>query len=153
MRLAWPDLVIEHISPDDFGAWILEWAGLIEGRIAPAFMNKFGVWFLRRAEGPVEMLDVFSGTVERVAESYEEFVCNVNDPSWQEAYLLSPLVFTLHEAGKIPGDYQCYAVALHPVMGGPNPMAGELVEPRFVTVMDIPVWQSLCAQFVGRGRA
>ena len=47
------------------------------------------------------MLDVLCGTVEKVAASCEEFITLVNEPAWQEAYLLFELVFALHGQGKI----------------------------------------------------
>ena len=66
-------------------------------------------------------------------------------------YLLSELVLRLHEAGKVPGPGQCYALAPPPALGGPNPANGEAVDPRFVLVVDVAVWQSICAQSVGLG--
>jgi hypothetical protein len=153
VRLTWADLLIDEITPEDFQRWITNWQGVIGGQIAPAFMNKFGTWFLRRPEGNVEMLDVFSGAVERIAETYEAFVCEVNEQWWQEDYLLSKVVFQLREAGKVPGPRQCYAIAPHPALGGPNPMLDEPIDPRFVMVLDIAVWQSICSQAVlGSGR-
>ena len=97
------------------------------------------------------MLDVLTGTIERMADSYEAFLAEVNQQWWQETYLLSELVFKLHEAGKVAGPGQCYALAPHPMLGSPNPMLDQPVDPRFIMVMDIGVWQSLCAQAV-RGR-
>ncbi len=94
------------------------------------------------------MLNVLSGELVQIAKSNEEFVACVNQREWQEAYLLSELVFQLHEVGKVPGAGQCYALAPHPAIGGPNPFFGERIDPRFVTVMDVVVWQGICAQFV-----
>jgi len=94
------------------------------------------------------MLDVFTGAVERVADTYQELVAQVNEQGWQETYLLSELVYRLHQASKVPGPGQCYALAPHPALGGPNPMLDEAVDPRFVMVMDVGVWQLLCAQAV-----
>jgi hypothetical protein len=148
VRLTWADLLIEEIATDDFRRWMSVWEGIISGPVAPALMNKFGTWFLRRPEGHVEMLDVLTGSVERIAESYEAFVADVNEQWWQEAYLLSELVFQLHETGKIPGPGQCYALAPHPAVGGPNPMLDQSIDPRFVMLMDIGVWQSLCSHSV-----
>ena len=148
MTLTWTDLLIEDISPDDFQRWMGEWDGLIEGRVAPAFMNKFGSWFLRRPEGHVEMFDVFTGTVERMADSYEDFIAQVNERWWQECYLLSELVLRLHEAGKVPGPGQCYALAPHPAWGGPNPMQDQTVDIQFVMIMEVGVWQSICSQAI-----
>jgi len=150
MQLTWSDLLIEDITPDEFKRWISEWEGFVVGTFAPAFMSKFGHWFLRRPEEPVDMLDVYTGTVERIADTYETFTAEVNQPWWQEAYLLSDLVFKLHEAGKVPGKGQCYALAPHPSLGGPNPMLDQPVDPRFIMIMDIGLWQSLCVQAIRR---
>jgi hypothetical protein len=146
--LTWADLLIEDITPEQFQQWLGNWTGFISGVVAPAFMSKFGTWFLRRPEGQVEMLDVFTGNVERVANTYEEFIAEVNEQWWQEVYLLSELVYKLHQEGKVPGPGQCYALAPHPALGGPNPMLGQAVDPQFVLVMDIDLWQRLCAQAV-----
>jgi hypothetical protein len=149
-RLTWPDLIVDGISPDQFMDWIAPWAGISQGRVAPVFLNKFGSWFLRRPEGTVEQLDVFTGRLDTVAAIYEEFVREVNERWWQEVYLLSELVHALHQTGKVPGPGQCYALAPHPALGGPNPANGESVDPRFVLVVDMVVWQRLCAEALGR---
>ncbi|QDU19865.1 hypothetical protein [Urbifossiella limnaea] len=148
-RPTWADQIIDDITPDQFEAWLAPWAGLVGGTVAPAFMSKFGVWFLRRPTGAVEMLDVFTGQLQPMADSYEGFVGEVNEQWWQEVYLLSELVLRLHEAGKVPGPGQCYAIAPHPALGGPNPANGDAVDPRFVMVVDVVVWQSICAQSLG----
>ena len=148
-RLSWADLLIEDITPDQFREWIAPWEGTVTGTIAPAFLSKFGFWFLRRPEGHVEMLDVFTGHLHRAADSYEEFIRDVNQSWWQEVYLLSELVLHLHDSGKVPGPGQCYALAPHPALGGPNPANGAAVDPRFVLVVDVVVCQSICAQLFG----
>lgn len=150
-RLTWDDLLIQDIAPEQFRDWISPWAGVVTGRIAPAFMSRFGSWFLRRPEGHVEMLDVFTGQVERMTDSYDDFIREVNEPWWQETYLLSELVYQLHEAGKVPGGGQCYALAPHPALGGPNPAWGDIIDPSFIMITDVLVWQSICAQSVGVG--
>jgi hypothetical protein len=151
-RLTWPDLLIEDITPEQFRHWLAPWAGTVVGRVGPAFANKFGFLFLRRPEGPVEMLDVFTGQLTQVADTYGAFVREVNEQWWQEVYLLSEVVYQLHQAGKVPGPGQCYALCPHPALGSPNPANGEAIDPRFVMVMDMTVWQSLCAQALGIGR-
>jgi hypothetical protein len=152
-RLTWADLIIEDITPNQFRDWLAPWAGVVTGPVAPAFLSKFGFWFLRRQSGHVEMLDVFTGQLDRVAETYEEFIGEVNEQWWQEAYLFSELVYQLHQAGKVPGPGQCYALAPHPALGGPNPASGDTIDPRFVLVVDVRVWQFLCAQSLGLGPA
>lgn len=95
------------------------------------------------------MLNAFTGRLERVAPDYEQFAREVNEIWWQELYLFSELVFQLHEVGKVAGPGQCYALAPHPVWGGPNPANGDAVDPRFVTVVDVEVWLCICAQSLG----
>jgi hypothetical protein len=149
MRLTWPDLLVENITPEECRRWIEPWSGLVSGRFAPVFLNKFGSWFLRRPEGHIDHLDVFLGTLTKIADSYEDFFAEVNEVWWQEHYLLSELVWLLHQQNKIPGAGQCYALAPHPALGGPNPMTGAQVDLRFVSVIDILVWLSICAESVG----
>jgi hypothetical protein len=147
-RLTWADLLVQ-IDPVTCQRWLEPWSRVVSGQIAPEFLNKFGSWFFRRPEGHVEMLNVLTGKVEKIADSYDEFIGVVNEQWWQEVYLLSELVYELHQVGKVPEPGQCYALAPHPALGSPNPANGEPVDPRFVTVMDIGLWQSLCADALG----
>jgi hypothetical protein len=151
VQLTWDDLLIESVTAQEFERWLSPWTGVVGGRVGLAFLSKFGTFFLRRPEGHVEMLDVFSGTIERVSETYDAFITEVNERWWQEAFLLSELVFQLHENGKVPGRGECYALAPHPALGGPNPFNGDKVDPRFVMLMDVYVWQSICVQAVAGG--
>ena len=148
-QLQWADLIIDEIPADQFQNWLSPWYNVVDGPVAPAFLTKFGSWFLRRPQGHVEMLDVLNGTITHASTTYDDFVREVNEPWWQEIFLHSELVLQLHHSGKIPGPGQCYALAPHPAFGGPNPMNGDEVDPRFVTIMDVPVWQSICAQALG----
>ena len=148
-RLTWDDLLIQDISPEDTRRWLEPWSGRIGGRLAVVFLNKFGSWFLHRPEGHIEMLDVLTGDLQKVAATYDEFFAAVNQRPWQETYLLSERVYELHERGLVPGPGQCYALVPHPTLGGPNPSAGEPLDPRFVMLMEVVVWQSLCAQVLG----
>jgi hypothetical protein len=150
-RLTWDDLLVQNITPDQFRDWFSPWAGVVTGRVAPAFMSKFGYWFLRRSEGPVEMLDVFTGQMEQMADSYDDFIREVNEKWWHETYLFSELLYQLHQAGKVPSTGQCYALAPHPALGGPNPGKGDMIDPKFVMMTDVTVWQSICAQSLGVG--
>ena len=148
LKLTWADLLIQDVTEEDFGRWITCWSGSVGGRAAVVFLNKFGVWFLRRSEGGVDMLDVFTGDVSRVADSLEAFHTQVNEPAWQEVYLASRLVYALHEQGKIPGPGECYAVVPHPALGGPNPLIADDIDPQRIMIMPMYAWQSLCAQSV-----
>lgn len=148
LKLTWSDLLVQEVAPEDLMSWLGPWSQVIGGPVALEFINKFGVWFLRRPEGPIDMLDVLSGDLVRVAESHDQFVGLVNTQAWQETYLLSKLVYQLHQEGKIPAADQCYALAPHPAFGTPNPMQGEPVDTKHVMVLPIKIWQHFCVQSV-----
>jgi hypothetical protein len=144
IKLTWDDLLIQNISEPNAQEWLANWTAMIQGEVYPVFMSKFGDWFLRRRDGSTEELSVIEGTCSKIASTPEEFDALVNQPAWQEEHLLSWLVFQLHERGMIPGPGQCYAIAPHPIWTGK-------IDADHVMVMDICIWQSLCAQQVGGG--
>ncbi|HYE74906.1 MAG TPA: T6SS immunity protein Tdi1 domain-containing protein [Blastocatellia bacterium] len=139
LKLTWDDLLIQNFPKDKAASWISEWAPLISGTFYPVFMSKFGDWFLRRPDGTIELLDVLEGTLQTIARTESEFVARVNNVQWQEEYLLSWLVYQLHEDGKIPAEGECYGFAPHPTFGGQ-------LNRQNVMVLEIGVWQSICSQ-------
>lgn|GEM_PF-2182484 len=139
IKLTWSDLIIEDADWGELAGFLREWNWLLSGDVAPVFLSMFGDWLLRRRDDSVQKLDVLEGTLTTVADSYGEFRERVNTPEWQEEHLLSRLVYDLHGRGLVPAKGQCYSVAPHPVFGG-------RLEPEFIQVVDIPVWQSLCVQ-------
>jgi hypothetical protein len=149
LKLTWSDLIIDGLPSDELAALLAPWSFVLQDRVAPIFLNKFGSWFLQRPSGCVDVLDVLTASIETVAPSHDAFVARVNERNWQEEYLLSRLVYDLHHAGKIPGPKECYALAPHPALGGPNPQLGELVQLDHITVMSLRLWQSLCRQSLG----
>lgn len=146
IKLDWPDLIVEQFGNDGGAGWLQNWSGVLVGRVAIVFMNKFGCWYLENPSGKIELLNVFTGTLTEVASSRATFASLVNSRSWQEANLLVQLVAALHHDGKVPAAGQCYAVAPHTAIGGPNPMSGEVINLEHVMVMDTAVWQAICAQ-------
>ncbi|MBE7463853.1 MAG: DUF1851 domain-containing protein [Planctomycetes bacterium] len=138
-KLTWDDLLIQSLSESDARTWLGYWSGMVGGRVAPVFMSKFGDWFLRRPDGGTDELSVIEGTYSQVASTPKEFVSFVNTQSWQEQHLLSYQVAQLHERGIIPQPGQCYAFAPHPALLG-------RIDVERVMLMDIGVWQSICAQ-------
>jgi hypothetical protein len=140
-RLAWDDLLIQHVPETETRIWLGYWSATIEGRVAPVFLSKFGDWFLRRPDGSTDELSVIDGRCSQVAGTPEEFHTLVNTPVWQEEHLLSFHVFQLHERGLVPKASECYAFAPHPLISGRINIDEALV-------MDIGVWQHICAQLI-----
>jgi hypothetical protein len=138
-KLTWDDLLIQGIPESDARIWLGFWSGMVRGKVAPVFMSKFGDWFLRRPDGGTDELSVIEGTYQSVASTPEEFAALVNTPVWQEEHLLSRQVLQLHEREIIPGVRQCYAFAPHPTLLG-------RIDLDRVMLMEIGVWQHICAQ-------
>ena len=142
-NLTWSDLIIERIAPEDTKVWLQYWKPWIQGRVAPLFMSKFGDWFLRRTDGGTDELSVIEGTYNRIASTPEEFAKLVKSQEWQEEHLLSWHVLQLHNKGLIPNPGQCYGFAPHPTFTG-------RIDTAHAMIMDIGVWQTICAQtFLG----
>jgi hypothetical protein len=138
-KLTWDDLLIRRIPESDARTWLGYWSSMVGGRVAPVFMSKFGDWFLRRLDGGTDELSVIEGTYLSVASTSEEFASLVNTQAWQEQHLLSFHVSQLHERGIVPQAGQCYAFAPHPALLG-------RIDIERVMLMDIGVWQHICAQ-------
>jgi hypothetical protein len=138
-KLTWDDLLIQSFSESDVRTWLGDWSGTVGGKVAPVFMSKFGDWFLRRPDGGTDELSVIEGTYKSVASTPEEFSRLVNTQEWQEVHLLSIQVAQLHERGLIPAAGQCYAFAPHPALTG-------RIDINRVMLMNIGVWQHICAQ-------
>jgi hypothetical protein len=139
LKLTWDDLLIQKFSESDGCKWLGYWTGMIPGQVTPVFMSKFGDWFLRRPDGGTDELSVIEGTYSSVASTPEEFNSLVNTQSWQEQHLLSFHVAQLHERGMIPQANQCYGFAPHPALLG-------RIDIQRVMLMNINVWQYICAQ-------
>jgi hypothetical protein len=145
-KLSWNDLIIQDMKPADCADWLRGWSHLTRGRVAPVFMSKFGDWFLRGPDGSTIELSVIEGTMTAIAKTTAEFSALVNSQQWQEVHLLSLLVLQLHERALIPGSGHCYGFTPHPAFTG-------RIELNSAVVLDIPVWQSICAQtFAAAGR-
>jgi hypothetical protein len=149
VKLSWSDLLIEQVDDDTLARSLAEWGGRVDDRGSLAFLNRFGSWFFYKPEGHVEMLDAFTGRVERVADTRHELIAKVNDPAWHREFLLSGLVYGLHRAGRVASGTQCYMIAPHPAHGGPNPRKGEEVDLQQVMVLELFACQNLAAQAVG----
>ena len=145
-QLTWDDLMIQNIPESDGRTWLDYWSGVIKGKVAPIFMSKFGDWFLRRPDGSTDELSVVELTCTTVASTPEEFATLVNSLAWQEVHLLSLLVYDLHERGTIPKPGQCYGFAPHPVWTG-------TIDLKHAILMDIGVWQHICAEEFNRSKS
>lgn len=137
-KLTWDDLLIEK-SKHDPARLLEDWRWLLEGTFRPIAWSKFGDCFLENASGAVQLLDVLGGELREVATSRDRFHELVNVQENQEEWLLSRLVFELHERGIIPGEGECYALKIHPALGGK-------IEADNVIILSMLVWSSISGQ-------
>jgi hypothetical protein len=104
----------EELGADINSAW--QW--LIPGTWAPFLCSMIGGIFLEDATG-VYWLESGTGLVERVARDRAEFdEIAKSDRQKIDEWFLPPLIERLHQAGKRPGDGQCYSFITLPIFEG-----------------------------------
>jgi hypothetical protein len=139
IKLTWDDLIVDNVTPDEAAAWLGDWDWLGIGRMAPIFLSRFGNWFFHRPDGSIHMLEVSEAVIEQVAPDFGQFQAAVNTQAWQEQYLYSALVLRYRRQGVIASGRQAIGLAPHPALvpsiSSCKPM-----------VLDMVVWQSICAQ-------
>lgn len=138
MQLSWNDLLIpiEAVEPANC---LAPWGSIIADRVIPVAISAFGDWFLMEKNGTIRHLCMLQGTFEMVARNQADFQLKMNDPNWQETFLLSSLIGTLKQQGITRSEAQCFGFQIHPVFGG-------VAESSNVVVLDLLVWNSICHQ-------
>jgi hypothetical protein len=101
----WPDL-------------LSSWAWLVPRVLTVWIMNRFGDLLLVFEDGSVHMLDVGRGSLERVADSRDDFANRIDQGDNANDWLMIPLVDELRAAGLVPGPSECYSYVKLPVLGG-----------------------------------
>jgi hypothetical protein len=111
------DYLIDH-SGFDWPKLLSGWARLLPAKLVVWLMNRFGDLFLVYTDGSVHMLDVGVGTVNRIAQSRDDFGTQLDEGDNANQWLMIPLVDDLVAAGKVlkPGD--CYGYVMPPILGG-----------------------------------
>jgi len=138
IKLTWDDLITRQ-SPTDATRLYKDWEWLISGRFRPVAWSKFGDTFIERETGEVQLLDVVQGVISQIASSIDEFYDLLNIQENQEDWLLSYLVWELHTGGLVPAAGQCYALKIHPTLGGK-------LEVQNIITMDMPAWIAVSGQ-------
>ena len=143
MNVTWDDLLIP-IETTDPARCLAPWSGVINSSCRPVAVSAFGDWFLQLPDESVRHLCMIEGTFEQVARDFSDFQIAMNTQSWQERYLLSQLCLTLKEQNKSRTGSQAFAFQIHPRLGGAA-VSGNVV------ILDLFLWNSICAQVFGLG--
>ena len=110
--IGWSDLTV---TPDDDAVRALRssWRWLIGDDWTPLLFSIWGDAFFSR-EGQVQWLNTGVGEVTTVAANEDEFREALGGERATD-WFLPGLVTTLHEAGKRPGEGECFTYAIYPV--------------------------------------
>lgn len=79
-------------------------------------MTSFGDFFLTDQHG-IWFLDTLEGIIRLVCRTEAELEVLLRDDDMQDEYLLGGLVERARREGLMPGEGQCYAFKVHPVLG------------------------------------
>lgn len=123
-----------------------DWRNLLSDWL-PALPSQFTIWLVNRLgdiffvpdDGSVQMLDIGSGEVKRLANSRDDFAAKIdrddNAADWLQIYLVDDCV----AAGMRLRPTECYGFKIPPILGGEYSV--ENVEPT-----DMAVHYSIQAQ-------
>ena len=114
-RLA--DYIVDHQGVD-WPDLLSSWAWLVPRVLTVWIMNRFGDLFLVFEDGSVHMLDVGRGSLQRVADSRDDFANRIDQGDNANDWLMIPLVDELRAAGVVPGPSECYSYVQLPALGG-----------------------------------
>ena len=111
------DYTIDH-SEVDWSDLLSYWAWLLPHEVTVWIMNRFGDLFLVVKDGTVHMLDVGGGSLQKVAESRDDFAVQIDHGDNANDWLMIPLVDKLVAAGVRLEPGQCYSYRELPILGG-----------------------------------
>jgi hypothetical protein len=111
------DYIIDHRGLD-WSSLLRDWSWLLPTTLTVWIMNRFGDLFIVLDDGSVHWLDVGGGTMEKIAESREDFMVRIDQDENANQWLMIPLVGRLVAAGVKLGSGQCYSYKQPPVLGG-----------------------------------
>lgn len=155
---AFDELLIDAETHPEIADWFAVWDTLLPAALAgerrtPLFASRFGTLFYARPDGSCHMLDVFFGEVQELAPDAATLALFLREPSWRETYLLAASVRAAAASGTVARGTECYAIAPHPAVGGPDPWAEAELDPAALMVLEGARWQEQCVDFLRRARA
>ncbi len=109
------------------------WRWLIGNSKLPVLLTVMGDAFVQDTEdGSVHLLSVGPGTIEKVADSFDEFREILSDRTFVMDHFVPSLVVDLRDAGSILEPGQLYGFKVPPILGGEYVL--ENLEPTDIAV-------------------
>lgn len=108
-----------HLADDAQGTLLDDWLWLVGEARSPFLVTAFGNAFLMDgADGTVHALDAHHGTVEKIADSIEEFDVLIRQPAFVRHHFPVDAVAALRESGQRLADGQVYSFVQPLAIGG-----------------------------------
>lgn len=102
----------------DWNRALQTWHWLLPGEFTLWMVNRFCDLFIVLEDGSVNMLDVSGGSLEKLAESLEEFTEKIDLDDNADLWLMIPLVDEIFNAGIHLKQGECYGFSMPTIVGG-----------------------------------
>ncbi len=114
---AWDKLIIQT-NGLDCSDLLGNWSWLLGDRMQPLFLTVFGDWFLNDEAGHIYFLDLMEGQLSQVAKDREELNRHLADQDKRDTWFMEHIAYRCIESGMRPGQGECLAFKIPPVLGG-----------------------------------
>ncbi|MFZ2989907.1 DUF1851 domain-containing protein [Ideonella sp.] len=111
----------DYLLPRDSHDWsslLSEWADVLPQEFTVWIVNRLGDLIVVYPDGSVNLLDPGAGSLERLADSQEDFVRAIDEGDNASQWLAIPLVDACVASGMSLGADQCYGFKVPPMLGG-----------------------------------
>ena len=102
----------------DWAQLLANWAPPLPESLAVWFANRFGDIFVIPEYGSVQLLDIQTGMVRKIAEGRDDFAERIDSENNAREWLLMPLVDRCMASGLTVSANQCYGFKIPPILGG-----------------------------------
>ncbi|HKF48280.1 MAG TPA: DUF1851 domain-containing protein [Terracidiphilus sp.] len=111
------DYLIDQ-TDKDWNALLEDWVEVLPSTFTIWFVNRIGDLILAFEDGSIHLLDVGHGTIEKIAESREQFCELIDAGDNAEDWLMISLVDECRAAGITISANQCYGFKIPPLLSG-----------------------------------
>lgn len=123
----------------DWDELLSDWHWLLPRTFTLWLVNRYGDLFIVREDSSVWMVDIGTGTLDRIASSRGEYAELLDVGNNANDWLMIPLVDQCVQAGLNLAENQCYSFKTPPVLGGEYEVTN-------TAVCDLSVHYSLLGQ-------
>ncbi|MBY7859100.1 DUF1851 domain-containing protein [Vibrio fluvialis] len=126
-------------SENEVSTLLPQWSWLVTANSTPLFLTAFGDWVFGNTDGSISVLSVLEGTLEKVANSGQEFNQLNKSADWCDEIFIASWYPIALENGLVPSRGECIGWQVHPIIGGDFSVNN-------LKIFSMAVYQSLMAQ-------